>query len=401
MKFTIKQSIAVWFLLVLLALPFGLSGCGAKTADLKITNTADKTTVSVGDNVTYTITLTNSGSVNTTNVAVTDDWATSLTYVSNNTDKGTYDSSTGIWTVANLDANASAKLTITATVAGKAGVLIIDNIARVSHVDQPDNNMYKQIAGVSIKVQSADLTVTNTVDNITPNEQDTINYTITLTNNGPVDATGVVVSDYLPPGVTYISSNADGGSYDTADDNWNVGNIADGATLTLVIKAKVNKETGALKIDNNPSVIYADQPDSNLNNNTATASLTVNGSDLSISNAEDSAAPKEGGTVNFTVTVVNNGPLDDTGVTATAVVPPGLTYVSNSPDQGTYDPATGIWTVGNIANGVTLRLNIEVTVNAGTAKQKISFNVSITHGDQPDGSTSDNTSSTLVMVGSS
>jgi uncharacterized repeat protein (TIGR01451 family) len=368
---------------------------------MKITNTADKTTVSVGDNVTYTITLTNSGSVNTTNVAVTDDWATSLTYVSNNTDKGTYDSSTGIWTVANLDANASAKLTITATVAGKAGVLIIDNIARVSHVDQPDNNMYKQIAGVSIKVQSADLTVTNTVDNITPNEQDTINYTITLTNNGPVDATGVVVSDYLPPGVTYISSNADGGSYDTADDNWNVGNIADGATLTLVIKAKVNKETGALKIDNNPSVIYADQPDSNLNNNTATASLTVNGSDLSISNAEDSAAPKEGGTVNFTVTVVNNGPLDDTGVTATAVVPPGLTYVSNSPDQGTYDPATGIWTVGNIANGVTLRLNIEVTVNAGTAKQKISFNVSITHGDQPDGSTSDNTSSTLVMVGSS
>ena len=401
MKFTIKQSIAVWFLLVLLALPFGLSGCGAKTADLKISNTADKTTVSVGDNVTYTITLTNSGSVNTTNVAVTDDWATSLTYVSNNTDKGTYDSSTGIWTVANLDANASAKLTITATVAGKAGVLIIDNIARVSHVDQPDNNMYKQIAGVSIKVQSADLTVTNTVDNITPNEQDTINYTITLPNNGPVDATGVVVSDYLPPGVTYISSNAAGGSYNIGDDNWNVGNIANGATLTLIIKAKVNKETGALKIDNNPSVIYADQPDSNLNNNTATASLTVNGSDLSISNAEDSAAPKEGGTVNFTVTVVNNGPLDDTGVTATAVVPPGLTYVSNSPDQGTYDPATGIWTVGNIANGVTLRLNIEVTVNAGTAKQKISFNVSITHGDQPDGSTSDNTSSTLVMVGSS
>ena len=401
MKFTIKQSIAVWFLLVLMVLPFGLSGCGAKTADLKITNTSDKATVSVGDNVTYTITLTNSGSVNTTNVAVTDDWPASLTYVSNNTDKGTYDSSTGIWTVGNLDANASAKLVITATVAGKAGVLTIDNITRVSHVDQPDNNMYKQIAGVSIKVQSADLTITNTVDNITPNEQDTITYTITLTNNGPVDATGVVVSDYLPPGVTYISSNADGGSYNTGNDNWNVGNIANGATLTLIIKAKVNKETGALKIDNNPSVIYADQPDSNLNNNTATASLTVNGSDLSISNAEDSAAPKEGGTVNFTVTLVNNGPRDDTGVIATAVVPPGLTYVSNSPDQGTYDPATGIWTVGNIANGVTLRLNIEVTVNAGTAKQKISFNVSITHGDQPDGSTSDNTSSTLVMVGSS
>ena len=57
MKFTIKQSIAVWFLLVLMVLPFGLSGCGAKTADLKITNTSDKATVSVGDNVTYTITL--------------------------------------------------------------------------------------------------------------------------------------------------------------------------------------------------------------------------------------------------------------------------------------------------------------------------------------------------------
>ena len=401
MKFTIKQSIVVWFLLVLLALPFGLSGCGTKSADLKITNAVDKAITNVGDNVTYTITLTNNGSVNGTGVAVTDDWPAGLTDVSSNTAQGSYDNSTGIWTVGNLDAKASAKLTITATVAGRSGVLLIDNIVRVSHIDQPDNSMYEQIASAGIKVQSADLTLTSVVDKATPNEQDKITYTITLTNNGPGDATGVIVSDYLPSGVTYASSTADEGSYDAVSDNWTVGNIADGATLTLTIKASIDKGTGALKLDNVPLVIYADQPDSDLSNNTATASITVNGADLSISDAEDSAAPKEGGTVNITVTLVNNGPLDDTGVVAACLVPPGLTYVSNTPDQGSYDAATGVWTVGNIANGVTLRLVIGTTVNSGTAKQKISYHVSITHADQPDGDTGDNTSATLIMPSSS
>ena len=168
-----------------------------------------------------------------------------LTYVSSNAGQGSYDDSTGIWTVGNLNSQASAKLTITADVTKEAGVKIVDNTARVTHSDQPDANSVSEIASSSFTVQSADMAVTITTDNATPNERDTVTYTIILNNNGPANTTGVMVYDALPiQDVTYVSSNTDEGSYDASTGNWTVGNVDNGANATLTIKATVNSGTG-------------------------------------------------------------------------------------------------------------------------------------------------------------
>ena len=401
MKNTIKKSIGILFLVILLVLPFVFSGCGTKSAAFSVTNSVDKTTANVGDTVTYTINITNTGSINATDLMVTDDWPVGITYVSSSADKGSYDNSSTIWTVGNLNTGASAKLTITATVAKRAGVTILDNMVRVSKVDQTDNEMPKQTANASFTVQSADLTITNTVDNAAPNQQGNINYTINLTNDGPADATGVVVYDALPQGVTYVSSSTNQGSYDSKSGNWTVGNVANGASAKLTVTASVDNGTGALEIDNLVVMAYADQPDSNLNNNDATAVLKVNGSDLALSNGEDNISPSVGATVTFTITLTNNGPLDDTGIIVTDIVPAGLTYLSSVADQGTYNAATGIWNIGSVANGATATLTLKVTVNTGTATQKITSTAKITHSDQPDGDTSDNISATQVNIAGS
>ena len=401
MKNTIKKSIGVLFIVILLVLPFVFSGCGTKSAAFSITNAVDKTTASVGDTVTYSIKVTNNGSVNATGLMITDDWPVGITYVSSSADTGTYDNGTTIWTVGNLNSGASAGLTITATVASRAGVLILDNLVRVSKVDQNDNEMPKQVANASFTVQSADLTITNTVDNAAPNQQGNINYTINLTNNGPANATGVIVYDALPQGVTYVSSSTNQGSYDSESGNWTVGNVADGASAKLTITTSVDTGTGALEIDNLAVMAYADQPDSDLNNNDATAVVKVNGSDLSLSNGEDNTSPSVGATVTFTVTLTNNGPLDGTGIIVTDMVPAGLTYLSSVADQGTYNSTTGIWNVGSVANGATATLTLKVTVNSGTATQKLVSTAKITHSDQPDGDTADNTSATQVNIAGS
>ncbi len=401
MKNTIKKGIGILFLVILLVLPFVFSGCGTKSAAFSVTNSVDKTTANVGDTVTYTINITNTGSINATDLMVTDDWPVGITYVSSSADKGSYDNSSTIWTVGNLNTGASAKLTITATVAKRAGVTILDNMVRVSKVDQTDNEMPKQTANASFTVQSADLTITNTVDNAAPNQQGNINYTINLTNDGPADATGVVVYDALPQGVTYVSSSTNQGSYDSKSGNWTVGNVANGASAKLTVTASVDNGTGALEIDNLVVMAYADQPDSNLNNNDATAVLKVNGSDLALSNGEDNISPSVGATVTFTITLTNNGPLDDTGIIVTDIVPAGLTYLSSVADQGTYNAATGIWNIGSVANGATATLTLKVTVNTGTATQKITSTAKITHSDQPDGDTSDNISATQVNIAGS
>jgi len=401
MNNTIKKSISILFLVISLVLPFIFSGCGTKSAAFSITNSVDKTTANVGDIVIYTINITNTGSVNATGLMVTDDWPVGIAYVSSSADKGNYDNSTTIWTVGNLNTGSSAKLTITANVVSRAGVLILDNMVRVSKVDQTDNEMPKQTANASFTVQSADLTITNTVDNAAPNLQGNINYTINLTNNGPANATGVVVYDALPQGVTYVSSNTNQGSYDAKSGNWTVGNVANGAAAKLTITANVNTGTGALEIDNLALMAYADQPDSNLNNNDDTAVVKVNGSDLALSNGEDNTSPSVGATVTFTVTLTNNGPLDDTGIIVTDIVPAGLTYLSSVADQGTYNAATGIWNIGSVANGATATLTLKVTVNTGTATQKITSTAKITHSDQPDGYTADNIAAMQInMAGS-
>ena len=401
MKNTIKKSIGILFLVILLVLPFVFSGCGTKSAAFSITNAVDKTNPNVGDTVTYTINITNNGSVNATGLMITDDWPGGITYVSSSADKGTYDNGSTIWTVGNLNIGTSAKLTITATVASRAGVIILDNMVRVSKVDQNDNEMPKQVANASFTVQSADLTITNTVDNAAPNQQGNINYIINLTNNGPANATGVTVYDALPQGVTYVSSSTNQGSYDSKSGNWTVGNVTYGASAKLTITTSVDTGTGALEIDNLAVMAYADQPDSNLNNNDATAVVKVNGADLSLSNGEDNTSPSVGATVTFTVTLTNNGPLDDTGIIVTDMVPAGLTYLSSVADQGTYNSATGIWNVGSVANGATATLTLKVTVNSGTATQKITSTAKITHSDQPDGDTADNTSATQVNIAGS
>ena len=53
MKNTVKKSIGVLFIVILLVLPVVFSGCGTKGAAFSITNSVDKTTANVGDTVTY------------------------------------------------------------------------------------------------------------------------------------------------------------------------------------------------------------------------------------------------------------------------------------------------------------------------------------------------------------
>src|SRR5205807_3173584 len=79
------------------------------------------------------------------------------------------------------------------------------NNAAVSHSDQFDPNSANNQASVTETPQQADLAVSKSVSNATPNVGDTITYTITLTDNGPNAASNVQLTDPLPAGVTFVS----------------------------------------------------------------------------------------------------------------------------------------------------------------------------------------------------
>ncbi|MBK8492582.1 MAG: DUF11 domain-containing protein [Saprospirales bacterium] len=73
--------------------------------------------------------------------------------------------------------------------------------------------------------QVADLSLTKTVDNATPNVGSQVVFTITVNNAGPDAATNVTVKDLLPAGLSYVSDNS-GGNYNDVTGIWTVGTIA-------------------------------------------------------------------------------------------------------------------------------------------------------------------------------
>lgn len=88
--------------------------------------------------------------------------------------------------------------------------------------------------------------------------------------------------------------------------------------------------------------------------------------DIGIAKSVSNATPAVGTNVTFTVSAHNNGPNATTALQVTDLLPMGLTFVSASPSQGTYDPVTGIWDVGALAVGATATLQITATVKGTT-----------------------------------
>lgn len=359
--------------------------------DFRITKNVSDQAPTTGDNIIYTVRIFNIGSSNGTSVVVTDLLPAGLTYVSDNSSQGTYTSGTGIWVVGTLNTASGALLEITATVTAAAGSTVT-NTASFTSADQPDTNPANDSEGVDIEVGFIDLAISKSVDKPAPIVGATIIYTLTVTNNGPNDASGVAVTDNLPTGVTYVSDDG-GGAY--SGGTWTIGNLNNGSTATLNITATVDAGTAGQIITNNAAISAVIEPDSDGSNDSASAAISVEGADLSIVKTVDNPTPGEGDTIIYTLTLTNNGPNNATNIVIKDILPgdrdagiDGVTYVSHVASQGTYDITGGgytyDWTVGNVAFGASATLTITVTVENNTAGSTVTNVAFITAANQVD-----------------
>ena len=347
-------------------------------SDLSLTKTVNKTTPNVGEDVTFTVTVKNDGPNAATGVAVTDLLPSGLTFQTYASAVGTYNSTTGVWTIGNLAVGATATISIAATVTTPGTKT---NTAQISAADQfdidstPNNNVPTEDdqASVSLTPAVADLSLTKTVNKTTPNVGEDVTFTVTVKNDGPSNATGVSVKDVLPAGLTFQTFATAAGTYNSSTGVWTVGNLATGATATLSLVVKVTT-TGTKT--NTAEVSAADQHDidSTPNNNVpteddqASVSLTPAVADLSLTKTVNKTTPNVGEDVTFTVTVKNDGPSNATGVSVKDVLPNGLNFQNFATAAGTYNSSTGVWTVGNLATGATATLSLVAKVTTTGAK---------------------------------
>ena len=104
----------------------------------------------------------------------------------------------------------------------------------------PANSFPAIFSGIEVTAtgQEADLELTKTVDNNSPNIGDPVTFTLTVDNTGSDEATSVSVIDSLPEGFNYVSDTGNG-TYDPSGGIWDIGSMPNSSSATLDITAQV------------------------------------------------------------------------------------------------------------------------------------------------------------------
>lgn len=396
-----------------------------QTPNVSVTNADAPDPVDVASNITYTQAITNSS---TTTPAV------NLTFDENIPANTTYQSiaiPTG-WTcptlptvggtgaiactAAALAANTMSTFTVmvqvNSTVA--SGSTITDTV----NIGESGTDPGTTSATATTTVTVPDLSVT---DAATPNPVATgsnITYTQVVTNNTTnVAAVGATLTTSTPAHTLFQSV--------TPAANWTcptqptvggtgsivctaTGTFAGSSTATFTVIVSVSPEAPVGSNIINSTTVSETGTDPNTTNNTATATVTVQGADLSMTQVASVTAIAPGNNITYTETVTNNGPNAATGATLYQQTPVNTTFVSMTPPTGwTCPTAPAVGGTGQVictasatmaANTTTGNFSFIVMVGAGTAAGTVISNQADVTSQTTDGNSANNGTFTSVLV---
>lgn len=160
-----------------------------------------------------------------------------------------------------------------------------------------------------------------------------ITYTLTVTNDGPVDASGVLVTDTLPAQLSFLTSTPGspqcsftGGKLACA-----IGNLGPQSSKQVIISAQVSAlASGSIT---NTAQVTSSSTDPNLANNMAQDKTVVKPAeaDLAIGLAASSNPVPAGQLLTYTLAITNSGPSSVAAFVVTDTLPSQVSFVSSSP----------------------------------------------------------------------
>ena len=331
-----------------------------------------------------------------------------LSYVSATASQGSCAEALGIVTcdLAAIDAGLRATVTIIASTPDVPDTVIVTNTATLSG-PEPDPNLANNTVSLNTTIVPAgpvlaDLAVTKEVS--FPFLGPELIYSINVTNNGPDDATGVVLTDTLPILVDFDSADATVGTcaHVSGVVTCNIGALANGASSDITITVLPQTVETDTEVTNTETVAAAEEDPSPANNVAAvTATLRPPIASLSVSIDSRPAEPVINERIVYDVRVGNTGMLfpPDTAeaVVLTIELPAGVTLVSATPEQGTCDVKgrTITCAIGDIPGDAAV--NVEVVVTAPGVAGTISISAAVS-SDTDDATLDDNADSQSITV---
>lgn len=358
---------------------------------IALTKTANVAGTIVGDLVTYTVTVSNTGTASAASVVLSDTLPAGLTFVAGSVvvagvARPTFDITSGI-PLGSLALGTSITITYQARVTSLPNPQIVANTANAAFTFQsvaggpivsgviPSNTdtlpVYSPVLGI---VKSANTT------NATVGDQ--ILYTLQIANTGNIGAT-TTLTDNIPAGSTYVPGSFTVNGTPVAGNpaaSIPIGTIAAGGTSTVQFRVLVNSLPSPPQLVDQATAAYTFiVPDGRTVSGTAASNtLTIPVRLPSVAIVKSASFPDVavGDTLLYTSVVTNNGIVAVTNVVLSDPIPAGSTFVPGSVTvagsaRPTADPASGI-TIATIDPGASVTVTFQVNVTSVPGSSQLS-----------------------------
>lgn len=350
---------------------------------LEVVKSVDKAFAEIGDILTYTITITNTGTVEATNVIFTDIPPDGTSFIP------------GSVTINGSPSGGDPSLEIPLPDIGGGGVVTV--IFRVSAVSIPTPNPTENIANVQgnfvidpveppitvdfdsnlagTTIEEAVLDVIKIVDKAFAQIGDTLIYTITINNTGTVVAENVVFTDIPSNGISFVLGSLIVNGIPTVG-NPSLGipipDISPMGSVTVTFEVTVdaipvpNPTQNIAAIDARFPVDPQNPIDKTFDSNPADTKVEI--AELEVVKSVNVDFAEVGETLTYTIMVINTGTVTVEDATVTDNPPNGTSFILesvkiNGIPSALSDPQVGI-NVGNLISGGSVIVTFEVLIDA-------------------------------------
>lgn len=279
------------------------------------------------------LTATNTGPSSATNVQVVDSLPPGLSFVSG--DGCTASGSQVTCAAPTVAADDSVTFTVRVLPAATTPEGTLTNNATVTADERDPGDSNNSASVDSVIEHRADLALTKT-DSIDPaTAGGTFSYTLGVSNNGPSVATGIVVRDTLPAGLTFVPDGSTSGCMAagqvvtcTLSDT----SVNPGAAVTVGVAVLADATLPPGTVVSNTASVTGAGADDGPGENTATETTTINTkADLTIAKTVTSGPVVPGRSVVWQIEVTNVGPSVAQNVVVSDPLDPRVTFIPDDP----------------------------------------------------------------------